>query len=160
MAGGRGRRTGGEVRVKNMLCSEEGWTFLETLIVIAVIVTLSGSVGMAGLKFVTESKRVAARTQIETYAAAINAYAMDAGRIPTEAQGLEALRRKPVLEPVPRRWNGPYVTREIADDPWGRPYEYRIPGPEGLPFGLLSYGADGRPGGTKGAADVRSWSRE
>lgn len=138
---------------------EGGWTFLETLIAIAVIVTLTGTVGMAGLRFVSQARRLAARSQIESYALALNAYALDNGRVPTESQGLSALWRKPVLEPVPERWDGPYVTREPAPDPWGRPYEYRVPGPGGLGFGIVSHGADGRPGGGGDAADVVSWSQ-
>jgi general secretion pathway protein G len=65
---------------------------------------------------------------------------------------------RPVLEPVPERWDGPYVTKTIAFDPWGNPYEYRVPGPGGLPFGIRSYGADGRPGGDDDAEDIVSWS--
>lgn len=138
---------------------ERGWTFLETLIAITVIVTLSSTVGVVGLRFVGEARRVSARSQIESYAFALNAYAMDNGAVPTEAQGLRALWQKPQLEPVPLQWNGPYVTREIAPDPWGRPYEYRVPGPEGLAFGIVSWGADGRRGGEGDAADVVSWKQ-
>ena len=139
------------------LKEEGGWTFLETLIAIAVIVTLTGTVGVVGLRFLSQAKRLAARSQIESYAVAINAYAMDCGTVPTEGQGLKALWKKPVLEPVPEGWEGPYVSGEIASDPWGRPYEYRVPGPEGLSFAVLSYGADGRTGGRGDAADVVSW---
>jgi general secretion pathway protein G len=141
------------------LKGEEGWTFLETLIAIAVIVTLTGTVGVVGLRFLSEAKRLAARSQIESYALALNAYAMDCGTVPTEGQGLEALWKRPVLEPVPDGWDGPYVSGEIVPDPWGQPYHYDVPGPEGLRFAVVSFGADGRPGGRDDAADVVSWKR-
>lgn len=143
-----------------VLQDDGGWTFLETLVAIAVIVALTSTVGVVGLRFVSQAKRLAARSQIESYVLAVNAYAMDCGRVPSEAQGLDALWRKPVLEPVPGQWAGPYVRREIGPDPWGRDYDYRVPGPEGLAFAVVSYGADGRPGGTGEAADVHSWSQE
>jgi general secretion pathway protein G len=142
-----------------LLLDDDGWTFLETLIAIAVIVTLTGTVGVAGLRLVSEARRLSARSQIESYALAINAYALDCGRVPTEAQGLEALWRRPVIEPVPEGWDGPYLTREVAEDPWGRAYEYRVPGPSGLSFAIVSYGADGRAGGSGDDADVVSWAQ-
>lgn len=145
--------------MKELVRDEGGWTFLETLIAIAVIVTLSGTVGVAGLRLVSQSKHIAARSQIESYALALQTYAVDCGRLPTEGQGLSALRRRPTLEPVPEQWNGPYVTRELAPDPWGRPYEYQVPGPDGLAFAIVSYGADGRPGGAGEAADVTSYGQ-
>ncbi len=168
-AGGRpkGRARAGRMRgewtrtawVPRLLKDERGWTFLETLIAITVIVTLTSTVGVVGLRFIGEARRISARSQIESYALALNAYAMDNGSVPSEAQGLGALWQKPRLEPVPPQWNGPYVRREIAPDPWGRAYEYRVPGPEGLAFGIVSRGADGRPGGDGDAADVFSWKQ-
>lgn len=142
-----------------LLQDEDGWTFLETLIAIGVIVALTGTVGVAGTRLVSRARRVAAQSQIESYALAVNAYAADCGRVPTEAQGLSALWRRPVLEPVPDEWNGPYLSGEIAADPWGGAYKYRVPGPAGLAFGIVSYGSDGRPGGSAHAADLYSWAR-
>lgn len=46
-------------------------------------------------------------------------YERDCGEFPTEQQGLLALREKPVLEPVPEKWNGPY-TIESTYDIFGR----------------------------------------
>lgn len=46
-------------------------------------------------------------------------YERDCGRFPTEQQGLLALREKPVLQPVPEKWNGPY-TLESTYDIFGR----------------------------------------
>ncbi len=46
-------------------------------------------------------------------------YERDCGKFPTEQQGLLALREKPVLQPVPEKWNGPY-TLESTYDVWGR----------------------------------------
>ena len=46
-------------------------------------------------------------------------YERDCGKFPTEQQGLLALREKPVLQPVPEKWNGPY-TLNSTYDVWGR----------------------------------------
>jgi general secretion pathway protein G len=51
------------------------------------------------------------------------------------------------------RWQGPYLKRAAPADPWGRPYVYRAPGANGE-FELVSYGRDGKPGGTGEDADI------
>jgi general secretion pathway protein G len=46
--------------------------------------------------------------------------------------------------------------REIPKDPWGNPYVYTRDPPGGQPYLIISYGADGKPGGIDAAADLRS----
>ena len=108
-------------------------------------------------RYVDRARSVAARSQIETFSLALQAYAIDCRQYPSQEQGLAALWQKPVLEPVPRGWAGPYVEKSIPVDPWGNAYEYAAPGPNGLPFGIRSLGADGREGGQGNDRDVSSW---
>jgi len=96
-----------------------------------------------------------AHTDIATLSTALDIYTADNGSPPTTQQGLGALERKPLSGPVPLNWNGPYVQEEVGRDPWGNPYVYRYPGwlnPDS--YDLLSYGADGRPGGQGANADI------
>ena len=102
---------------------------------------------------------MAARNQIETVGLALAGYLFDCGRYPTEAQGLDSLWQKPAAAPIPEEWNGPYLEKRIETDPWGNPYIYTAPGPDGLPYGLSSYGADGREGGEGDEKDIRSWEQ-
>jgi general secretion pathway protein G len=53
-----------------------------------------------------------------------------------------------------------YLNKTVPKDPWGREYEYRTPGPGGLPFAIRSFGADGLEGGEGNDRDVVSWSEE
>lgn len=138
---------------------EDGWTFVETLIVIAIILILTGTVGFIAFRYIDNAKEVAARSQIDTFGLALNAYLFDNGSYPTQDQGLGALWQKPTAGGEPANWKGPYIERKVPLDPWGHPYEYRNPGPEGLPFGIRSFGSDGTEGGTGNAADVTSWER-
>lgn len=46
----------------------------------------------------------------------------------------------------------------VPDDPWGNPYNYTCPGAKGHDFEIVSYGADGAPGGTEYNADIESWN--
>jgi len=52
-------------------------------------------------------------------------------------------------------WKGPYI-KGIPLDPWSREYVYRCPGTRGE-FDIISYGADGRPGGQDEDADIGNW---
>ncbi len=45
--------------------------------------------------------------------------------------------------------------KATATDPWGHPYRYASPGPNGG-IEILSLGADGAPGGEGEAADIRN----
>jgi general secretion pathway protein G len=73
---------------------------------------------------------------------------------PTNEQGLNALRVKP--EGVDQ-WNGPYLPKDVPNDPWGRAYMYKFPGEHGEEPEIESYGADGQPGGDGINADIVSW---
>jgi general secretion pathway protein G len=59
-------------------------------------------------------------TYLEDYHEFVGAY-------PTTEQGLSALTRRPVLDPVPENWRY-FLGPRYFTDPWGRPYHYRCPG--------------------------------
>ncbi len=130
---------------------------MEVLIVIAIILILTSAVGFMGFRYVDRARLVTARSQVETLALALDAYAVDCRRYPTLEQGLEALWTRPAREPIPAGWSGPYVNKRITTDPWAHPYEYIVPGPDGLDFGIRSLGADGQAGGEGDNRDVSSW---
>ena len=137
--------------------AEAGWTFVETLIVVGIILVLSSSVGFAAFRYLDQAKQATARNQVEVFSVAITSYFLDTASYPTPEQGLEALWQKPTIEPVPANWSGPYLTKPVPEDPWGRPYDYLVPDPNGLPFGIRSLGADQTEGGEGNDADVTSW---
>ena len=55
------------------------------------------------------------------------------------------------------QWAGPYMPKDIPNDPWGVAYVYRYPGEHGDEPDIISYGADHQAGGEGEAADVASW---
>jgi general secretion pathway protein G len=64
----------------------------------------------------------------------------------------------PVGGDTPRNWRGPYLTRVVPLDPWGRPYVFVSPGLRNpKSYDLYTLGRDGRPGGTDEDSDVTSW---
>lgn len=136
---------------------EDGWTFIETIVVIAIVLILTSSVSFIAFRYLEKAKLVAAKSQIETLSLALESYYLDCGRYPTLEQGLLSLWQRPTIEPIPTRWEGPYLSKRIPLDPWGNPYEYIVPGRSGLPYGIKSLGADGKAGGEGYDADIQSW---
>ena len=135
-----------------------GFTLIELLVVIVVLGMLASLVAPNIFRHVGTAKEATARAQIEMLGAALDAYRLDTGRYPATQQGLEALWTEPAADPRPYNWRGPYVRKAVPPDPWGNPYVYRSPGQASAAgYDLLSYGADGREGGTGEDADVTSW---
>ena len=67
-------------------------------------------------------------------------FMIDAGRYPTQHEGLGAL----VANPGIGKWEGPYLkSKGVPVDPWGHPYQYRMPGTDGRDYDLYSLGPDG-----------------
>lgn len=135
-----------------------GFTLVEILVVIAVVAILASIVSPMVFRNVSDAKQAAARTQIEIFGAALDAYRLDHGAYPNTDQGLQALREAPLDSVAVTRWRGPYVRKEIPSDPWGNEYVYVSPGvanPTG--YDLQTYGLDGVEGGEGEAADLTSW---
>lgn len=103
---------------------------------------------------VGKSEAKAARVQLDALEKALGAYRLDVGRYPSTTQGLKALNERPSEEP---KWSGPYLSKAVPSDPWGRPYVFRSPGDAGHDFELMSLGKDGQPGGTGLDADISVW---
>ena len=127
-----------------------GFTLLELLVVLVIIGLLAAYVGPRYFSQLGKSEAKVARAQIDAIEKALDHYRLDVGRYPTTEQGLAALYHRPPNEP---KWAGPYLKKEVPPDPWGRPYQYRVPGERG-DYDLVSYGKDGRPGGSAEAADI------
>jgi general secretion pathway protein G len=137
---------------------EAGLTLVETLIVVGIIVAFATTAVLVMAPYLSTSKNAAAKSQIATFTQALELYNINCGAYPTAEQGLEALCEKPTIEPVPEGWKGSYLSKKaVPKDPWGNEYKYTIPGPEGLPFGIISYGADGLEGGEGDNKDITSW---
>jgi len=99
-----------------------------------------------------------AMVQIGAFRSALDLYILDNGRAPTKRQGLDALLTPSTIQPVPRKWAGPYLPdlTQIPPDPWGNPYVYRPEGKDSTSYLIISYGKDGKPGGSGYDADLMS----
>lgn len=131
-----------------------GFTLLEMLVVLVIIGLLAGLVGPRLFGKVDSSKVKAAEAQIKMLRGALETLRLDIGRFPNADEKLSMLYQRPTDEKLKSRWHGPYLDEEVPLDPWGNPYQYTLPGREGQPFALYSFGADGQSGGEEFNADV------
>lgn len=129
---------------------QRGFTLIELLIVIVILGLLVGLVGPRMFGKVGMAKQKTAKAQIELLSTAIDTFRLDMGRFPKDLSEL-------VHRVDDKRWEGPYLPKQIPKDPWDTAYEYKCPGEDGRDYDILSYGADGTSGGEGENGDVCSW---
>ncbi len=141
----------GRVHPSARACVQAGFTLIELLIVLGILALLAGIVTPQVLRYLGKARTEAAKVQISAISSALELYALDNGGYPSGQVGLVALVQRPQGA---SRWSGPYLKKaEGLTDPWGRPYQYRLPGRSGS-FDLFSLGRDNAPGGTGEDGDV------
>ena len=134
--------------------SEEGYSLVELLVVLAIIVLLGTIAVPQLLKYLDRAKQDTAQAQIQSLGSTLDLFKLDVGRYPTQEEGLDVLVAKPAEL---AGWNGPYLKRkDMLLDPWKRTYRYKLPGEHG-DYDLFSYGADDREGGDGTNKDVTNW---
>lgn len=135
---------------------ERGFTLTELMVVIFIIGLLATVVLVNVLPSQDRAMVTKAQADIATLEQALEMYRLDNLAYPASSEGLGALTAAPATIADPTRYRrGGYVKR-LPEDPWGRPYQYQSPAPDGSPFDIWSLGADGAPGGTDENADIRS----
>lgn len=131
-----------------------GFTLIELMVVLVIIGVLAALIVPNVLDRADDARATAAKTDVNNLMQALKLYRLDNQRYPTAEQGLQALLAKPATGPIPSNWKS-YLDK-LPNDPWGRPYQYLNPGVKGE-IDVMSFGADGQPGGEGKNADVGSW---
>jgi general secretion pathway protein G len=138
------------------LAIAKGFTLIEIMVVVAILAILAAVIVPKLMSRPDEARVVAAKQDIGTIVQALKLYRLDNLRYPTSEQGLAALTTRPTLAPFAPNWrSGGYLER-LPKDPWGNPYHYLSPGLHGE-IDVVSFGADGSPGGEGFDADIGSW---
>jgi general secretion pathway protein G len=103
---------------------QRGFTLLELLVVLMIIALLAGFVGPKLFSQLDNAKEKTALSQMKGFSDALGQYRLDVGQYPDEAQGLRSLIEQP--EGV-QNWRGPYLSKKVPNDPWGKPYLWHNP---------------------------------
>ncbi len=132
---------------------QRAFTLLELLVVLVIIGLLAAYVGPRYFQQIGKSEVKVTKAQIDGLQKALDQYRLDTGHYPSTEQGLAALTSASGAE---SQWQGPYLSKRVPRDPWGRDYLYRSPGEHG-DYDLQSLGKDGREGGSGDDQDITSW---
>jgi general secretion pathway protein G len=115
-------------------------TLIEIMVVIAILGLMAAAVGYSALGNFIHARHENARLDCKQLEGALEMYFSRYSKYPDAPEGLNALVRTHIIKTLP-------------PDPWGRPYMLEV-SPDG-PV-VISYGEDGKPGGSGANADISS----
>jgi len=138
-----------------------GFTLIELMIVIVILGIMAGILVPRIMGRPDEARQLKAKIVIEGLETALKLYKLDNGMYPNTSQGLQALIEQPETEPLPKKWRkGGYLEKgRLPKDPWENDFVYLSPGIHD-DYSIMSYGADGVPGGEDKNMDINSWEIE
>jgi len=133
-----------------------GFTLIEIMVVVVILGILAATIIPQFMGTTHDAKVSAAKAHIAELESALERFYVHMDRYPNPDENLKVLVDAP-LNDDNKKWRGPYI-KQLRDDPWGNPYQYRLPGTHHpTSFDLWSRGADGRDGGEGEAADIGNW---
>jgi len=135
--------------------SVAGFTLIEVLLVIVIILMLAGALVVFVLPQQKGAEKNTTRLMLTQIQAALDTYRLNVGSYPTEDQGgLGALLIKPTFENerMGEKWQGPYLKPGTKlEDAWGFQIHYepidktQLTDATGPDYKLFSTGPDGQP---------------
>lgn len=126
-------------------------TLVEILAVVVILGFLAATLAVSFSGSFGKAKHELAKTGIGKLVDKLETYRIEKGSWPSNDLGLRVLS-----DGYATPADSFYVEPSKLLDPWNRPYFFVTPGPNLLPYEILTYGADGKPGGAGEDADVSS----
>ncbi|MDQ6995123.1 MAG: type II secretion system major pseudopilin GspG [Mariprofundaceae bacterium] len=128
---------------------EQGFTLLEIMVVLIIIGVMAAIVAPRFIERADEAKVDSTKIQMKNIQQALKLYRLQKGHYPSSNEGLKALTSAK---------GGKTYLDEMPKDAWGNDFVYLSPGVHG-DVDILSYGADGKSGGTDFDADIGNWEK-
>lgn len=126
----------------------EGFSLMETLIVVAIVGVFSGLVAIGGVQFRSRANVNAAKSEMDTFKLMLLDYYDTESVFPDSDTGLKILIDQGYLVINPQKVKDGKIL-----DPWKNPYEYSL-SDDGNGFTITSYGSDKKADGSGHAADI------
>jgi general secretion pathway protein G len=134
----------------------DAFTLVELMVVVVILGILAATIIPQFIGTTHDAKVSAAKATVAELESAIDRFYVHMDRYPTAEEGFKVLTDPPT-DDADKKWRGPYV-KQLRDDPWGHPYQYRCPGTHHTTsFDVWSRGADGVDGGEGEGADIGNW---
>lgn len=139
-----------------------GFTLIEVMIVIAIILMLTGLVAYNVLGRKDQAKADMARIDMNTVRGAMKQFRLDFDRYPKDEEGVKVLWDKTALvvdnEADEAKWHK-YLEEPLPNDRWGNAWGYKQVSEHGDEdtYDLWSFGPDGQEGNDD---DIVSWNKE
>jgi len=149
------------LRIPRALSGNRGFSLIELMVVVIILGILAMYIGPKLMGRTEQAKAVQARVQMEGLETALKLYKLETGTYPTTEQGLQALVERPETGNISQNWRkGGYLEKgKVPKDPWGNEFVYLSPGIQG-DYDIISYGADGVPGGEDENKDINNWETD
>lgn len=132
--------------------ARRGFTLLELMLVMAILVILASLGTMAVLNMQRSASKKAETTQIAMFQQACIAYKMDMQSFPATLQDLLVMP----AGATPAKWSGPYLQnmQQIPMDTWGNQYSYQ-PNDANNVVQIMSAGPDRQVGTADDITNIR-----
>ena len=137
-----------------------GFTLVELLVVLVILVLLFGLVGPRILGAQAKADIKKTRIDIGNLESALKLFAVDNRNYPATEEGLQSLLEAPADENRSRNWDGPYVDAEdLPVDPWGNTYRYTYPPANGK-RDFPNIWSPGKDGEDNTDDDIVNWKKD
>ena len=143
--------------MKKTYTNNRGFTLIEIMVVVVILGILAAIVVPKLLDRPDQAKVTKAKVDMKGLEEALGMFKLDNGFFPSTDQGLQALVTIPDTGRIPQKYADGGYLKKVPLDPWNNSYVYLSPGLHSKNFDLISYGADGEPGGEGYDADINSW---
>jgi len=141
-----------------------GFTLIEVMIVIAIVLALAAIVGVAVLGRRDQADISITQIKLNNLKSGLKQFNFDFGRWPTEEEGIAVLWDKEALDPeadVNKYLGKGYMDEPTPKDQWGNEWGYAFPSIRGdeTEYDLWSFGPNGENEQGEGD-DIVSWRRD
>lgn len=135
--------------------ARRGFTIAEIIVVVIIIGVLAAIIVPRLTSRVGQSRVTVAKANAKAIEGALEGMIQDTQWTPTSGVDLASVLMVCPPEVRAESWKGPYFKNaDQLKDPWGNQFVLVVPGVVNADFDIVSYGADGRPGGDGDNADI------
>lgn len=135
--------------MQSRMNKRRGFSLIEVLVVITIIAGLAALLARNVMGSAEEAKIQQCEIQIKQLMDGLQTFKLREGRWPKKSEGLKILTEPSGRSKTP-------IMERLDPDPWGGDFVYKPGIKSGDKPVIVSYGADGKPGGEGVDADIDS----